>query len=183
MSRHRLSGQDRMDLRHEQPGMTQGARGKRVTEQPGSALSSQDRGKLSRSPLRPAMFPEPVVHAHEAVARNDAHRNLVRQLLRLEIRVVREHPHVAQLVGHRRIEFFIAQTLQESMLDRKPEGLASIEWRFDRHDQRDLRLDRDIHILRNPQLASKTIDDELKTLGDESGWFSRGCGSHRSERA
>jgi len=87
------------------------------------------------------MFPELVVHAHEAVARNDAHRDLVRQLLRLQIRVVREHPHVAQLVGHCRIEFFIAQTLEESILDRKPEGLASIAWRFDGHDQRDLRLD------------------------------------------
>ena len=128
------------------------------------------------------MFPELVVHAREAVARDDAHRDLVRQLLRLEIRVVREHPHVAQLVGHCRIEFFIAQALEESILDRKPEGLASIEWRFDRHDQRDLRLDRDIHILRNPELASKTIDDKLKTPGDESGRFS-GCGSNRtSER-
>jgi hypothetical protein len=129
------------------------------------------------------MFPELVVHVHEAVPRNDAHRDLVRQLLRLEIRVVREHPHVAQLVGHCRIEFFIAQTFEESILDRKPEGLASIEWRFDSHDLRDLRLDRDIHILRYPELASKTIDDKLKTLGDESGRFSHGCGSNRtSER-
>jgi hypothetical protein len=126
------------------------------------------------------MFPELVVNAHEAVARNDAHRDLVRQLLSLEIRVVREHPHVAQLVGHCRIEFFIAQTLEEPILDRKPERLASIEWRFDRNDQRDLRLDRDIHILRNPELTSKTIDDKLKTLGDESGRFSRRCGSNRT---
>ena len=128
------------------------------------------------------MFPQLVVHVHEAVPRNDAHRDLVRQLLRLEIRVVREHPHVAQLVGHCRIEFFIAQTLEESILDRKPEGFSSIEWRCDGYDQRDLRLDRDVHILRYPQLASKTIDDKLKTLGDESGRFS-GCGSNRtSER-
>jgi hypothetical protein len=129
------------------------------------------------------MCPELVVHTREAVARDDAHRDLVRQLLRLEIRVVREHPHVAQLVGHCRIEFFIAQALEESILDSKPEGLASIEWRFDGHDLRDLRLDRDIHILRNPELGSKTIDDELKTLGDESGRFSRERGSDRtSER-
>jgi len=87
------------------------------------------------------MFPEFVVHAYQTVARDDAHRDLIRELLRLQIRVVREHPHVAQLVGHCRIEFFIAQTLEESILDRKPEGLASIAWRFDGHDQRDLRLD------------------------------------------
>jgi hypothetical protein len=124
------------------------------------------------------MFPELVVHAHEAVARNDAHCDLIRQLLRLEIRVVREHPYVAQLVGYCRIEFFIAQTLEESILDRKPEGLASIEWRLDRHDQRDLRLDRDIHVLRYPEFDSKTIDDKLKTLGDESGGFSRCCDSN-----
>ena len=125
------------------------------------------------------VFPELVVHAHEAVARNDAHRDLIRQLLRLEIRVVREHPHVAELVGHCRIQFFIAQTLEESILDREPEGLARIEWGFNGHNQRDLRLDRDIHILRYSELASKTIDDMLKTLGDESGRFSRGCGSKR----
>jgi hypothetical protein len=76
-------------------------------------------------------------------------------------------------VGHCRIEFFIAQTLEESILDRKPEGPASSEWRFDRYDQRDLRLDRDIHVLGYPELDSKTIDDKLKTLGDESGRFSR----------
>jgi len=128
------------------------------------------------------MFPELVVHAHEAVARNDAHRDLVRQLLRLEKGVVREHPHVAQFVGHCRIEFFIAQTPEEPILDRKPEGLASVEWRFDRHDQRDLRLDRDIHILRYPELASETIDDKLKTLGDESGRFSYGCGTNRTSQ-
>lgn len=93
--------------------------------------------------------------------------------------MVREHPHVAELVGHCRIQFFIAQTLEESILDREPEGLARIEWGFNGHNQRDLRLDRDIHILRYSELASKTIDGMLKTLGDESGRFSRGCGSKR----
>jgi hypothetical protein len=85
---------------------------------------------------------------------------------------------VTQLVGHCRVEFFLAETLEEPILDRKPEGLASLEWRLDRHDQRDLRLDRDIHVLRYPELDSKTINDKLKTFGDESGRFSRWCGSN-----
>ena len=125
------------------------------------------------------MFPELVVHAHEAVARNDAHRDLIRQLLRLEIRVVREHPHVSQLVRDGGIEFHRAQALEEAIFDREPEGLASIDRCFDRHHERDLRFDRNIDVLRDPELNSQAIDDELETLGEECERF-RGCGRDRT---
>lgn len=126
------------------------------------------------------MFPEFVVHADQAVTRDHAHRDLIRELLGLQIRVVRKHPYMPQLVGHCRIEFLVAQTLEESILDREPEGFTSIDRCFHGDDERDLRLDRDVHALGYPELASQTIDNELKTLSDESGWFPRRCGCYRA---
>lgn len=126
------------------------------------------------------MFPELVVHARETLACDHAHRDLVRQLLCLQIRVVRKHPDVSQLVGHCRIEFLLAQTLEESILDREPEGFTSIDRCFHGDDERDLRLDRDVHALGYPELPSQTIDNELKTLSDESGRFPRRCGCYRA---
>jgi len=151
-----------------------------VTE-PDQALRSVDRvEKALEISFGTTMFPELLVHAHEAFACDHAHRDLVRQLLRLQIRVVRKHPYVPQLVGQCRIEFLVAQTLEESILNREPEGFTSIDRRFHGDDERDLRLDRDVHALGYPELASQTIDNELKTLSDESGRFPCRCGCYRA---
>jgi hypothetical protein len=129
------------------------------------------------------MGPELVVHADEVVARDHAHRDLIGELLGLQKRMVREHPDVSQLVSDHCIELLRTQAIEKSILDGEPEGCTSIDRRFHRDDERDLRLDRDVDAFRNPQLSSQTIDDELETLDDERRGFSGGGGCHRaSER-
>ena len=110
---------------------------------------SEERDQI---PFGRTVFPQLVVHAHQTVSGHDPHGDLIGETFRLEIGVMGEHPHVTQLVGHRRIEFLGTQSLQEAVFDRESEWLASIRRRFDRHDERDLRLHRDVDALRYPQL-------------------------------
>ncbi len=113
------------------------------------------------------MFPELVVHVDEAVAGDHAHGDLIRELLGLKIRMVGEHPHMTQFVSQHCSEFICAQALEEPNLDGESETPPSLVWRFHRNDQRNLRLDRDVDIVGNPQLFSQTIDDELNAFGEE----------------
>jgi hypothetical protein len=92
---------------------------------------------------------------------------------------VGEHPDVPQLVREDRIQFLCAQALEELILDCEAEGLASIGWRFDGDDECDLRFDRNVDVLRNPQLTAQTIDYEWDSLNDEGGRF-RWCGQQRT---
>jgi len=113
------------------------------------------------------MFPEFVIHAGERVARDDSHRDLVGQFLRLKVRVVCEDPHVAQLVRHRRVELLGTQSREEATFNRKTKWLMALLGRFDRDDQRDLRLDRDAHALGDAKFVSQSIDNQLDPLEDE----------------
>jgi len=72
-----------------------------------------------------------------------------------------EHPHVSQFVREDGIELLCAQALEELVLDREPEGLASIGRCFNRHDECDLRLYRDVDVVGNPQFCPQAIDDQL----------------------
>ena len=78
-----------------------------------------------------------------------------------------EHPYMPQFVRQHGIDLLVSQTLEKSVLDREPKGLASIRWRFDGDDERDLPFDRDVDSVGNPQLAAQTIDHELNALDEE----------------
>jgi hypothetical protein len=82
---------------------------------------------------------------------------------------------MTQFVGQHRIEFICAQALEESILDGEPETSTSLAWRFHRNDERNLRLDRDVDIVGDPQLFSQTIDDELNAFGEKRGWLRCRC--------
>src|SRR4029434_4447736 len=61
-------------------------------------------------PLSTTVFPQFLVHADEAVARDHPHRDLIGELFSLKIWMVREHPHMPELVRHRCIELLFAQS-------------------------------------------------------------------------
>jgi hypothetical protein len=119
------------------------------------------------------MCPQFVVDADKAVARNDPHRDLVGETLGLQIRVVGKHPDVPELVGHRCVEFIGIQPRKKAAFDRKLKRLPATDRCFHGNDERDLRLNRDIHVLANTELLAQPIDDQLDPIDHDHGGFCR----------
>ena len=53
------------------------------------------------------------IQPHETVTGNHTQRDFVGKLFSLEIWMVREHPHVAELVSDSGLQFFVGQTCQK----------------------------------------------------------------------
>ena len=67
------------------------------------------------------------------------------------------------------------------ILDREPEWLTSIDRCFDGDDECDLRFDRNVDALRNPQLSSQAIDHELDPFDDERRRLAAGAAATERE--
>jgi hypothetical protein len=92
---------------------------------------------------------------------------------------VREDPHVPELVRHRCIEFLCTQPREEAVFDRESERRIAIHRCFDGDNERDPRLNRDVHALSYAKSIAQSIDDDLNSIGDDG--VRIGSGSGRSE--
>src|SRR6185503_6046566 len=115
------------------------------------------------------MLPQLVIHAHEAVTRDHAHGDLVRESLGLDIRRMREHPDVPELVSHGGIKLVIIQAFKKPVLNRESKRLAPINGRFDEGDECHLRLNGHIDALRNTESPAQSIHDELNSIDHDGG--------------
>lgn len=127
-------------------------------------LWAQERTEIA---LRTTVFPQFVIHAGQRLARDDSHGNLVGEPLRLEIWMVREDPHVPQLVRHSRIELLGTQSREKAILNRETKRFTTLRRRLDGHNQRNLRLDRNTHALAYAQLVAQSVDHQLNPLEQE----------------
>ena len=124
-----------------------------------------------RSPLREPrqraggpVRPHLAVDLVEALARHDAHRDRVRQLLGLQIRVVGVDPHMAELVGDHGPQLVRAEQLEEPLLDRKAVGARHALHRLDRRLQRIGRDQLDADVLRDGEVAAHRVDERLHLM-------------------
>jgi hypothetical protein len=117
------------------------------------------------------VFPQFVVHADQAVTADDPHCNLVGEFFSVKVGVVREEPYMPQLVRDRRIELLRTQSREEAVFNGETERLTETRRCFYRDDERDLRLNRNVHAFRYTQLHSQSIDNKLNPIDDECSWF------------
>jgi hypothetical protein len=83
-----------------------------------------------------------VVDALERLARDHTQRNLVRELLGLEIRMMREDPDVTELVRHHGPDLVVGQRVEEGPLEGDTIGAVAVHRRHDRNHQGVQRHDR-----------------------------------------
>ncbi len=85
--------------------------------------------------LRAAALPHLPVHALETPATHGPHRDLIRELFRLQVRMMREHPDVTELVRNRRFDLIVDQGIEKVRIDSQLERIPCLGWCLHRHHQ------------------------------------------------